>query len=255
VPVMPGAEPWSADAAEGSPLGHVGVAVIHGFTGCPQSMRPWAEALAEAGCAVRLPRLPGHGTTWQELAETRWPDWYAEADRAVRELQERCSHVFAVGLSMGGTLTLRLAEEHGDAIAGIVTVNATLTNEDKRLRLLPLLTRVLKSVPGVAGDIAKPGATELGYDRVPVKAIPSLLELMALTLADLGRVTSPALIVRSAVDHVVPPSSGRALMAGLAGNPDVEELVLPDSLHVATLDHDAPVIFARSLEHIRRIAG
>jgi carboxylesterase len=253
---MPGAEPFSADAPAGSPLGHVGVAVIHGFTGSPQSMRPWADALADAGAHVRLPRLPGHGTTWQEMGATRWPDWLAEADRAVTSLLQTpgVTKVFVMGLSMGGTLTLRLAELHGSDLAGIVTVNASLMTEDKRLRLLPVIKRVLRSLPGVGSDIAKPGVTEVAYTRVPVPALASLVELWDVVRPDLGRVSCPVLAIRSAVDHVVEASSGRLLLAGLAANPDVEEVVLPDSFHVATLDHDAPVIFARSLDFVRRLS-
>ena len=37
-----------------------------------------------AGLTVRLPRLPGHGTRWQDLNDTRWPDWYGEVERALR---------------------------------------------------------------------------------------------------------------------------------------------------------------------------
>ena len=81
MPVMPGAEAY---AREGGPTG---VLLCHGFTGSPQSLRPWAEYLAKAGLSVSLPRLPGHGTTWQEMARTRWEDWFAEVDRAFDELQ------------------------------------------------------------------------------------------------------------------------------------------------------------------------
>src|SRR2546427_706487 len=60
--ILPGAEPWSASggAGAGAP-GALGALVLHGFTGCPQSMRGLAEAFAAAGCTVELPRLPGHG--------------------------------------------------------------------------------------------------------------------------------------------------------------------------------------------------
>jgi carboxylesterase len=256
VPVLPGAEPFSADAPAGSILAHVGITVIHGFTGSPRSMRPWAEALAAAGATVRLPRLPGHGTTWQEMGATRWPDWLGEAERVVTELLATpgITKVFVMGLSMGGTLTLRLAELHGDAIAGIVTVNASLMTEDKRLRLLPILKRVRPSIPGVGSDIAKPGGEEGAYSRVPTAALASLVELWGVVRPDLGLITCPVLAFRSAVDHVVEASSGRLLLAGLAANPDVEEVVLADSFHVATLDHDAPVIISRSLDLVRRLS-
>src|SRR5271169_2124203 len=135
--VIPGAEPFSCDG------GPVGVLLCHGFTGTPQSLRPWAEYLTEAGLTVRVPRLPGHGTSWQEMNRTRWEDWYAEADRNYRELRERCSKVFVMGLSMGGTLTLGLAEQYGDAISGIVLVNPSVHTERADRFLLPALQLVV----------------------------------------------------------------------------------------------------------------
>src|SRR5690349_5123499 len=117
VPVMPGAEPFAHDG------GDTGVLVCHGFTGTPQSMRPWAERLAADGLTVRLPRLPGHGTTWQEMNRTRWADWLAAAERSFAELVDRCDRVFVMGLSMGGALALRIAERQAPHVAGVVVVN------------------------------------------------------------------------------------------------------------------------------------
>ena len=61
MPVMPGAEPFFHSG------GNTGVLLCHGFTGTPASLRPWADTLAAAGLTVSLPRLPGHGTTWQDI--------------------------------------------------------------------------------------------------------------------------------------------------------------------------------------------
>ena len=117
MPVLPGAEPFRHEGGE------VGVLLCHGFTGSPQSLRPWAEYLAERGLTVSLPLLPGHGTRWEDMRLTGWQDWYAEVDRELRALRERCAQVFVFGLSMGGALALRLAAKHGDAISGLVLVN------------------------------------------------------------------------------------------------------------------------------------
>ena len=65
---LPGTEPFEHTG------GPVGVLLCHGFTGSPQTLRPWAEYLAQQGLTVSLPRLPGHGTTWQDLAGTGWLD-------------------------------------------------------------------------------------------------------------------------------------------------------------------------------------
>jgi carboxylesterase len=245
VGIMPGAEPF---AAAGGP---VGVVLSHGFTGTTQSLRPWAEQLAAAGFAVELPRLPGHGTRWQDLNDTRWPDWYAEVERAFDRLRQRCTEVFAGGLSMGGTLVLRLAEQRGDEVAGLVVVNPSLGTERLDVKFaLPVLHRLVPALKGIGSDIKRPGSTELAYPKTPLRAMHSLTQLWRVTRADLGRITAPVLMYRSAEDHVVEPLSGRLLTEGASAGL-VEERVLTNSYHVATLDHDAPAIFAGSVEWIR----
>jgi carboxylesterase len=244
MPVMPGAEPFHHDG------GSVGVLLCHGFTGTPQSLRPWAEHLAAAGLTVALPRLPGHGTTIAEANLTHWEDWYAELDRHFAQLRERCDQVFVMGLSMGGTLAIRLAEVHGDDVAGLVLVNPSLLTKRPDRFLLPVLRRVTPTWPGIASDIKKPGVTELAYDKIPLKASYQLTRLWVTTRADLAKVTQPVLIFRSSEDHVVEPDSCEMFHAK-ASSTDVREVVLEDSYHVATLDNDAPRIFAGSIDWIR----
>jgi carboxylesterase len=234
--------------------GPVGVLLCHGFTGSPQTLRPWADYLAAQGFTVSLPRLPGHGTTWRDLARTGWQDWYAEVDRAFGALASRSEQTFIFGLSMGGCLALRLAEVHGSAVRGLVLVNPSLAPDTKLLLLAPVLKHVLRSVPGIASDIKKPGGRELGYDRVSVRAAASLPKLWALTTRHLGDVTQPVLVYRSTVDHVVGPASMRVLLKGLATS-QVTVRECPDSYHVATLDNDAEAVFEGSVKFVREHAG
>ena len=244
MPVIPGAEPFSHEG------GRTGALLCHGFTGSPASLRPWAEYLAAQGLSVSLPRLPGHGTSWQELARTRWEDWYGEIDRAFEELRGRTDQIFAMGLSMGACLALRLAELRGDQVSGLVLVNPSVALDDRRLLVSPMLKFVLPSVPGIGSDIKREGVTELAYDRVPVRAAASLPPLWRLTASRLGEISQPVLVYRSTVDHVVGPPSMRVLTAGLpASQLTVHELA--NSYHVATLDNDAPEIFRGSLEFVR----
>src|SRR5258708_7347576 len=159
--VLPGAEPYSHQG------GPTGVLLCHGFPGAPQSRRPWADYLADADLTVSLPRLPGHGTTWQEMNRTRWEDWYAEVDRAFGELHATTEEVFVMGLSMGACLALRLAELQGKAITGLVLVNPSITAATKPFLLSPAIKLLVPSLKAVGNDIKKDGATELAYDRTP----------------------------------------------------------------------------------------
>jgi carboxylesterase len=246
--IVAGAEPFAADR------GPIGAVLCHGFTGSPQSMRPWAEHLAAAGLSVRLPRLPGHGTTWRELNRTVWQDWYGEVAGVFDELRGRCENVFVAGLSMGGTLALRLAEERAGQVAGAILVNPSVLTLRKDAKLLPVLRFVVPSVPPVGGDVKKAGVVESAYDRTPVKAAYSLGKLWRVVRADLPRVTAPVLLFRSAEDHVVEPANAEVVLAGISSE-QATEVVLDDSYHVATLDNDAERIFTESLQFVRRHAA
>lgn len=244
MPVKPGCEAFSFEGGE------VGALMVHGFTGSPFSMRPWGEYLAANGLTVLGPRLPGHGTRWQEMNLTRWQDWYGEVERGFDKLRGACEQVFVMGLSMGGTLALRLAEERGDDLAGVVTVNPSLLTLRKDAKLLPVLSKVVPSVKAVGDDIKKEGITEHAYDRTPLRAAASLAKLWKVVSADLGKITQPLLTFRSANDHLVEPASG-ALLLSAVGSTDVREIVLENSYHVATLDLDADLIFSESLAFVR----
>ena len=238
------AEPFAADG------GDVGVVLSHGFTGTPASMRPWAEYLAKAGYTVRLPLLPGHGTTWRDTNRTGWTDWYGAVEQAYDEVAGRCSTVFAGGLSMGGTLVTRLAEQK--QLAGLILVNPSLGTERFDAKFAPYIAWAVRSRPAIGGDIKKPGVVEPAYDRTPVVAFASLQKLWRVTRADLGRVTAPILMYRSREDHVVEPLSGRLLQAGATAT-TVREVILENSYHVATLDNDAPTIFEGSVDFIESV--
>jgi len=250
--VVPGAEPFAHDG------GPVGVLLSHGFTGSPASMTPWARYLADRGYTVRAPRLPGHGTTWREMNRTGWHDWYATVDAALTELTDRCDRVAVCGLSMGGSLALRLAEVRPDDVDALVLVNPVVGVKNWQLKLVPALKWLVPAMPGIGNDIKKPGSDEVGYDRTPLKALASQLGGWREIRAELDKITAPLLVFRSTDDHVVDATSLGLIRDGVSST-ITEYVTLENSYHVATLDHDAPAIFERSAafiaEHVRVTDG
>lgn len=246
--VKPSATPFHHDA------GTLGVLLSHGFTGSPASMRPWGEYLAERGYTVSVPRLPGHGTTWQDLNRTNWDDWYGELDSALTKLLDRCDRVAVCGLSMGGGLALRLAELRPDDVEALVLVNPAIGVRNWQLRLLPVLKHAVPSLPGIGNDIKKVGADESGYARTPLRALHSQVRAWRQLGADLPKVEAPLLVFRATDDHVVDETSLGLIKAGVS-SPVTEFVTLHDSYHVATLDNDAPIIFEQSAKFLAEHLG
>jgi carboxylesterase len=254
VTIHPQASPYSAAARPEILPGNrrIGVLLSHGFTGSPYSMRPWAEFLAREGYAVEVPRLPGHGTSWQDLNTTTWKDWYAEVSRSLDRLVAENDQVVVAGLSMGGALALRLAADRPADVAALILVNPAVSSTNKLLLAVPVLKYLIGGTPSIGNDVKKQGVDEYGYPRTPLRALHSLLRAWRLLHRDLPEVTAPILLFRSTVDHVVDPSSARIIRATVSST-EVSERLLSDSFHVATLDNDAPTIFDESLEFVRKL--
>lgn len=230
----------------------IGVLLSHGFTGSPASIRPWGEHLAGLGYGVAVPRLPGHGTTWQDLNKHRFADWYGEVAATFDTLRAAHDAVVVGGLSMGGALVLRLAADRGTEVAGVMVVNPAVATKRLDVKLLPVLKHLVPSFPAIANDIKKEGVDESGYSRTPLKAIHSFIGSWPGLVADLGRIEAPLVYFRSPQDHVVDGSSEPIILGGISST-DVTRIELPDSYHVATLDNDAPTIFQESAAFVARV--
>jgi carboxylesterase len=250
--VLVGAEPMSHVAAEPSAAG---VLTLHGFTGNPSSMRGVAEAFAAAGYHVELPRLPGHGTTIDEMLTTTWADWSGEAEAAFQRLAARTDRIVIAGLSMGGSLALWTALRHHDVL-GLVLVNpATQPQADEvRTMIGDMLADGMAVVPGIGSDIADPDAVEIAYDGTPLPPLISFLDDGLAPMTDrYGELTMPLLLFTSRQDHVVEPVQSEHLAATYGG--PVDHRWLDRSYHVATQDYDKHDVIAGAIEFAAKVTA
>ena len=246
IQVLTGAEPFFYEGSE------VGCLISHGFTGTTQSMRFLGEFLAnEGGLTVMGPRLKGHGTSVEDMAQSTAEDWIRSVEAALETLRERCSQVFIAGLSMGGTLTLYMAAMYPDVIKGAIPINGAVFVNNPDLASLAFMANAPAAVPGVGGDIKKPDVTELAYEDVPVPAVRQIYALMSVTRELLPRVTCPTLVFQSRDDHIVPPANGPFIIDHI-GAEDKRLFWLDNSYHVATLDNDKELIASETLKFIKK---
>jgi carboxylesterase len=231
----------------------MGVLVLHGFTGNPYSMRPLAQRCADAGYSVELPRLPGHGTSIEDLVGRRWPDIVDVAVAAFDELAQRCDKVAVVGLSVGGGLTALIAEER-PGVAGCVFINPMFkgpgTESEQSLRdLIDSGLEVLETAGG--SDIKKEDTSEAKYDGWPLRALQSVIVGVEEVNTKLSSITASSLLLSSREDHTVAPDNGDELVEKSSG--PVERVWLEESYHVATLDNDQALVEAATLEFLAKV--
>jgi len=222
---------------------------VHGFTGSPASMRPWGEFLHSKGYTVRVPLLPGHGTTPEDLNKVKWQEWPAKVQFELSELRKSCDVVFLVGLSMGGGTVLNVAASINNNLAGLILVNPMIHVKGIPVELAYFLSRFQKMRSSVGDDIKRPGITEWGYDALPTRGIHQLLKMLRITRRNLGAITVPVQLFHSVDDHTLPVSNTEIILNEL-GSTNKTRIELVNSYHVATMDYDQELIFQNSLTFI-----
>jgi len=225
-----------------------GVLLLHGLTGTPYDVAPFAEALSARGFAVRAPLLAGHSDL-ASLETTSWRDWYASAETAFDELYAAGRRrVLLLGFSLGSLLSLRLAALRPSDIAGLVALSVPLSLPGWQRTAIGALAR-LRTTPGLGrlvGMLPKDGPdvrVERAFRQSPSLRgfpFPALAEMIALQdeVTDLlPHVHMPLLLLHGLHDHIAPVVHCDRV-AQRVGSSSVHKVVLPRSFHILAHDLD-----------------
>jgi carboxylesterase len=243
---IPNAEPFHLSGNQ------IAVLMIHGFSGSPASIRPWAEGLHQAGYTVKAPRLPGHGTSWTEMNETTWQQWFAEVSQAFQELRQSHQRIFVAGFSMGGALAIHLTALMGQQIEGLILINPSIGDDRLIMGLVPIIKYVVPSIAGRGTDVAAPNPPRHSYGRTPLKALHSLQKLWRVVKSELPKIEAPLMIGYSPQDHVVDPKFSEMVIDNVA-SVDIREVIFENSFHNVALDFDLPILISESLSFIEDV--
>ena len=244
----------SIPGADGFTLagGKIGVLVIHGFTGSPATIKPWAEFLNKQGYTVIAPCLPGHGSSWENLNQTNWQDWFNKVEESYLELQSKCDRVFIAGFSMGAALALRLCQIRGNEIEALIVLNPSIHDRRFILKLTPILKYLIPSIRKGPTDIAKPNPPKHSYGRTPLKALDSLRALWRLVEQDLYLIDLPLMVAYSLNDHAVNPENSMTVIDNVY-SVDIREVIFEKSFHNVPLDYDAELLNVESKLFIEEV--
>jgi carboxylesterase len=236
--------------------------LMHGFTGSPWDLAPLAEALAAQGYYVRVPRLPGHGTTPEAMLNVTHQDWEQTGEEILGTMAEG-RRVFVGGLSMGALLALRLSVRAPKLVAGLALMAPALRFVSPSLRLLarmpesPLLELIRPYVAKTATDIED----EAALREAPIlPAFPSarLRDVWALqrsTRAVLDQVRAPTLVLQARGDRVVDRRGARELVRSLKSAQRVRYVEISEGRHIMPRDLGRALVAAEVIDFFGQVDG
>jgi len=225
--------------------------MIHGFTSTPTDIRPLSKHLHAKGFSVRELLLPGHGTSFEDMARYGWQDWLDAAQRELAELKTLGKNIWVVGFSMGGTIAALAAS--GETVQGLVSIAAPIWPRPKRTRYAWLLQYFQKYAQ--MGKRQEYRFPSWRYEQVAVKNIADLMHLIRLSKSALAKVTIPALVVQGSADRTIEPRSAEYIFKQL-GSQDKELFIVPDGSHMLLLESESEAVCNRIANFIfDRIGG
>lgn len=150
---------------------------FHGYADSADTWRQCLDVLARRGCRALAFDLPGFGTADPLTPEPILPQLDEFASAAVRYAAGRArSPVIAVGNSLGGCVALRLAERHGNRLAGVVGVAPAGLEMSRLLHLVqrdPILRSLLALPTPVPSFVLRSAVARL-YRQVAFAAPDSI---------------------------------------------------------------------------------
>ena len=219
-----------------------GVLLIHGFTGTPSHMRPLGEALQKEGYTVLGVQLPGHGTTIEAMELCRWTDWLKGTRDAFHRLAKDCDNIFVAGLSMGGLLTLILAEEM--PIQAAVTISSPIRLQNWKAYFSFIIKYFKRYQSWPKNHDSKPNEYNVGYAATPIRKLPDLIRLIRMAERGLDRITCPLLIIQPSHDDTVRLDSPEIIYTRAIHCANKSILRLEHSKHVCTIEPEFSILYS-----------
>ncbi|PAU68137.1 alpha/beta superfamily hydrolase, partial [Bifidobacterium italicum] len=221
---------WRFDPDTARPLPHCYAICVHGYTGGPEEMAPWAQHYATMGFTVFTPALRAH-----ERSEGRYVTMGALERKDLKQWvnlivsHDPRARILLHGNSMGAASALLAGADpcHAPNIKAIVSDSAFV---------------------GASAQLAHSMADALHAPRALARPSVGVADLLLGRLADASladadvldavrRLTVPTLFIQGDADTIVDPSSARRLYGACASN-DCELLVVDGAGHVASLAAD-----------------
>jgi len=238
----------------------VGIVLSHGYMAAPLEVQGLAKYLQRKGFWVYTPRLKGHGTSPEDLAQRTYKDWLASVEEGYALISSICERVVIGGFSTGAGLALHIAAR-AQNLSGVFAIAAPLRLQDLGARFASTLDAWNRMMDKIAKGAAKkefvnnsPENPHINYFRNPISGVSEIENMMEALYPLLEDITVPALIVQSENDPVVNPKGSRKIFKRL-GSVDKRYTLFNFDRHGILLGEGSDRVYRTIGEFVDHLSG
>ncbi|MFT8351277.1 alpha/beta hydrolase [Clostridium saccharoperbutylacetonicum] len=228
---------------------NIGCLLIHGFTSTPAELRELGENLIAEGYTVYGMRLAGHGTTVEDFENSTHAHWIESVVQVYNKLKTSCSKIYVIGHSMGGVLSLILAENY--PVDKLVLLAPALMTKDKRAIFIPLLKYFMKYTEWPPSERPEEETKYLlGYNKIPLTCIHELSKLQKIARTDLNKIDKPLLIIHSEKDNSINEKGIEIIKENVASK-QIKDVCLTKCGHNITIECEKETVFEEVVQFLK----
>jgi carboxylesterase len=243
------------------------VLMLHGLGAAPLELARLGQEAQKDGFSVRVPAIDGYcyGT------DTRpWKDWRDQVLEHYWQCKKNFETVSVLGVSMGATLALMLAES--ESPTAVVALSAALAYDGWAIpwyhrmlsmaRWIPFSNRyqyVEREPYGLKNQetramvkrmMRSQHISEVGAEVLSLPLITEGIKLIKAAKADAMRIDSPILFMHSVDDESVHVKNPELIFKRVKST-DKEFIYLGDSYHMITIDNERDLVRKESLRFLK----
>lgn len=223
-----------------------GVLCIHGFSGGPYEVEPFATYLQEhTDWLVQVAKLSGHGLPEElNMKGNTGYHWLRDVEIAYHLLANQVDQVFVVGFSMGGLLAIHLANKF--PVKKLVLLSAALNY----VSVKQLTTDIFEMMGDLKAGSLKENELFNRYmfklKHVPMLSTVEFMKVCKLAKKEIEQVQCPTYIVQGRKDGIVPYKTAQTLFNKLQ-NPEKYMYISERGKHLICYSDDCYIWFKQVL--------
>jgi carboxylesterase len=244
------------------------VLMLHGLGASPLELSRLAKDLNVAGFSVFVPCIPNYsfGTECGD-----WQDWVQHAQQYLWDLRTQYTTVSVVGLSMGSTLTMALAQR--EPLTSIVLLSTALAYDGWAIPWYSFLLNFASWLPfasryryaeaepfGIKNPemramvkraLQKDHISESGADYLPFKYVSEGRSLIREARANVRQINCPTLFIHAADDETVHMRNAEWAYENIR-SATKEFIYLGDSYHMITVDNERETVNQETVRFLKK---